>query len=170
VLVLQRCLNLEKLAHYFVNVNSLCLQLSMCNLIAKSIIPHNLGPRASSPRALIKYESRSILKSQARQPLVIWIVQIPSPANRPIPARSPLSNGSTAFIIDRSLQLASTQYEVGLVIYPLLQLDPVYRVFISVRPSSRTLRFKLGIDFAINCLDKWQIAHVSEHRSKRLSS
>jgi len=66
MLVLQPSLNLKELLRYFVNVDSLSLQRSMCNLVSKSVVPHNLRPKAAGTRPPIEHESRTIFKSQAR--------------------------------------------------------------------------------------------------------
>ncbi len=58
LLILQRGLNLKEILYNFINVDSLCLQLSVRNLIAESVVPHNLGPGATSSRTLIEHESR----------------------------------------------------------------------------------------------------------------
>jgi len=51
--------------------------------------------------------------------------------------------------------LTPAQHKIGLIVYPLLQLDPVDGGCIAALLAGRTLSLKLRVDLKINCSDKW---------------
>jgi hypothetical protein len=152
-LALQRRLNLEKVLHYRVNVNSLRMQIAVSDLIAKRVILHDLRPWASGPGFPIEDQSRPILESQPRQTVVVRIVYVPCSTDCPISTRLSMSNDSATHIINRSLQLPPTQNKVGLIVDPLLRLDSVYGVRSSTCSRLRSLSFEFGVNLKINRSD-----------------
>jgi hypothetical protein len=138
----------------------------MRNLIAESIVAHNLSPVAANTGASIEHKGRTVFETQTGQSNIIRVVEIPRSPNCPISACPSAPNCTTTPVINRSFQLAPTEDKICLVVYALFQFDSVYRVDIS--SCICALRFKFRVNFQIYSLDVWQIAHGSEHRNHGL--
>ena len=112
-----------------------------------------------SPLPFSSIQRQSVLEAQPRESAVLRVVERPGAPLPPVLVRLALADGLPARLLDVRLQLAPREYEVRLVVEPLLAIDGIGRRVFAAPVLRIAQALEMEIDPLVRDRNGLKVAH-----------